>query len=291
MIRLSYDHLNVVAAVAEAKSFADAAQKLGVTQPTVSLKLKELERQLPVPLFQIEGKRKVLTHYGRALYEIAKANRDDIDRRIEDLNRSYGDAKKLTLRLAGRSEVLDFIAPKLSFAGRIELANCSSQEAVEKLSRHEIDIAITHITPDSAEIVAKRLFQSRAYFVVHEKWLKGRELNLSLVRSHSFLLETPSILYHRSGHILRDWLAHVGADIERANASFVTEDWRGMQSLVDAGAGYGIVPEYVEPRSKHVQRLELPTKVLAPFTYYALFEKGLKQIAPFRELLQFRLEI
>ena len=63
---------NVLIAVSESRNFRAAAEKLRISQPAVSFKLKELERHLPLPLFQLEGRRKVLTHFGRALSEVAK---------------------------------------------------------------------------------------------------------------------------------------------------------------------------------------------------------------------------
>jgi DNA-binding transcriptional LysR family regulator len=285
-----FELFRVVMAVAESKNFSEAAQKLGITQPSVSMKLRELERQLPLPLFQLEGKRKVLTHYGRALYEIAKSQNGQLEERIERLHRTYASAENLTIRIAGRNEVLDYLAPHLNFDGKIELINCSSRQALNKLMSHETDVAIGYHLPDSTEIVAKKIFQSKSYFAIHDRLLGRRKLSLDLVNNFDFLKNTPCAIYHREGHMLGIWLQHLELPLAHLNIKFVTEDWRTVQKLVEAGLGYALVPEYVRVQSRDVQYLEMPSNVLPTYTYFALFEKGLKQIKPFREILEFRLD-
>lgn len=273
--------------MAESKNFNEAAAKLQISQPAVSFKLRELESQLPLPVFQLEGKRKVLTHYGRALYEVALKQAKGIEKSIEDLHRLYAQPESLTLRIGGRAEVLESIAPTLDFAGKIELVDLNSQEAVEKLQTHEIDIAISYKKPDSAEIIAKKIFQSSSCFVVHEKFLKKKKLGLELARDTKFLTETPCILYLRDGHVLADWMKHVKIPFESLQVRFVAEDWRTVQNLVDQGMGYALVPEYIKSFSKDVHRLELPTQVMPSYVFYALYEKGLKKIEPFKKVLEF----
>ncbi len=284
---IPFDSLLVLIAVAESKNFYEAADRVGITQASVSLKMKDLEMRLPIPVFQLDGKRKVLTHYGRSLYEIALNKKNDWEKDLEGLHRNYAKAELLTLRVGGRSEVLEFLAPYFDFAGRIELVNLNSTEAVKKLLVHEVDIALSYIQPDSTEVIAKKLFQSAAHFVVHEKFLKNRNLTLDWTRKSHFLTETPCILYQRDGHLLKEWLKHVKLPMDQLKVRYIAEDWRSVQNLVDQGLGYAIVPAYIKSYSKNVQSLELPTQVLPKLTFFALYEKGLKKIGPFKNVLEF----
>ena len=80
-----FELYRVLQAVAESRSFREAAEKLGISQPAVSFKIKELESLQPLPLFRLEGKRKVLTHFGRALCSVAKEETFSFEREIENL--------------------------------------------------------------------------------------------------------------------------------------------------------------------------------------------------------------
>ena len=287
MKRFNFDLLETLMAVAESANFNEAASKLGISQPAVSFKIKELESQAPLPLFHLEGRRKVLTHYGRALYETSKQGVRSIDQSIEDLNRRYASPALLTLRVGGRTEVLEFVAPLLRFEGKIEMVGMDSTLAVKKLLAHEIDVAVSYLQPDSAEIAAKKLFHSSTYFVAHEKILNKKKLTLSLVKDREFLLSRPCIVYRSDGHTLVEWLAHTGISFSDLKVSYVAEDWRTVQSFVDRGLGYAIVPVYVKSSSDQVERLELPSQMTKQFTFYALYEKSLKKIDAFKKFLEF----
>src|SRR5438552_468162 len=98
---LDLNLLKTLIAVAESKNFQEAAGRLGISQPAVSFQLKELESRLPAPLFFLSGKKKVLTHYGQALYQTAKGKMDAFHKGLEDLHRHYADPSTLTLRVGG----------------------------------------------------------------------------------------------------------------------------------------------------------------------------------------------
>jgi len=58
--------LNVFAMAAETENFSEAARRLGVTQPTVSMHIRSLEKRLGLDLFERSGRHVVLTEAGRA---------------------------------------------------------------------------------------------------------------------------------------------------------------------------------------------------------------------------------
>ena len=66
-------HLRYFLAVAEAGSFSRAADRLGISQPSVSQQMRDLEAGLRVPLFQRRGKRILLTPRGLIFQEHARS--------------------------------------------------------------------------------------------------------------------------------------------------------------------------------------------------------------------------
>src|SRR3989440_4433781 len=59
-------------AVVERKSFSQAAERLGVTQPAVSLQIRSLEQRLGTRLLDRSGRRVVPTEAGLRLYPSAQ---------------------------------------------------------------------------------------------------------------------------------------------------------------------------------------------------------------------------
>jgi DNA-binding transcriptional LysR family regulator len=70
---LDIRHFRYFLAVAEAGSFSRAADRLGISQPSVSQQMRDLEAGLRVPLFQRRGKRILLTPRGLIFQEHAQS--------------------------------------------------------------------------------------------------------------------------------------------------------------------------------------------------------------------------
>src|SRR5690349_9465518 len=64
--------LSAFCAVVELKSFSQAAERLGVTQPAVSLQIRALEKRLGSQLVDRSGRRVEPTEAGRRLYRGAQ---------------------------------------------------------------------------------------------------------------------------------------------------------------------------------------------------------------------------
>ena len=64
---IDLSRLEAFVEVAELRSFSRAAERMSLTQPTVSTRIGQLEAQLGVALFERLGRRVALTDAGRAL--------------------------------------------------------------------------------------------------------------------------------------------------------------------------------------------------------------------------------
>jgi len=79
-----WESVRTFLAAARARSFSDAAKRLGVTQPTISRRIDALERLIGTPLFQRTKRGAELTDAGRDM--LAKA--EDMNRAAVEFNRS-----------------------------------------------------------------------------------------------------------------------------------------------------------------------------------------------------------
>src|SRR2546430_11468432 len=73
-------------AVVERKSFSQAAERLGVTQPAVSLQIRSLEQRLGRQLLDRSGRRVEPTEAGRRLYASAQRLLAAEEHPLEDLD-------------------------------------------------------------------------------------------------------------------------------------------------------------------------------------------------------------
>jgi len=90
---LDIRHLRYFLAVAEAGSFSRAADRLGISQPSVSQQMRDLEAGLRVPLFQRRGKRILLTPRGLIFQEHARAVLHQLENFLQELNSEPGELR------------------------------------------------------------------------------------------------------------------------------------------------------------------------------------------------------
>lgn len=146
---LNYHHLRYFWAVATEGNLASAAEKLGVSIQTVSGQISKLESDLGRTLFQLEGRRLVLTEAGR----VARRYSDEIFRLGEQMLGNLADESlERTLRLTiGVSDVLPktvsyrLLAPVLhsELPVKIECTEGRFEELLPSLLLHRLDLVLS----------------------------------------------------------------------------------------------------------------------------------------------------
>lgn len=146
---LNYHHLRYFWAVATEGNLASAAEKLGVSVQTVSGQISKLESDLGRTLFQLEGRRLVLTEAGR----VARRYADEIFRLGEQMLTNLSDESlERTLRLTiGVSDVLPktasyrLLAPLLRGESqvKIECIEGRFEELLPSLMLHRLDLVLS----------------------------------------------------------------------------------------------------------------------------------------------------
>jgi len=132
-------HLRYFLAVAEAGSFSRAADRLGISQPSVSQQMRDLETALRVVLFQRRGKRILLTPRGLIFQEHARAILRQLENFLQELNSEPGQLRG-TLHL-GVVPILNVpLVPQL--VGMFTADHPGISLIVEEISSTEIEMAL-----------------------------------------------------------------------------------------------------------------------------------------------------
>ena len=154
-----FDEIKTFQKVYETKSITKTAQYLFISQPTVSVRIKVLEKELNVKLFERKGKNGLIPttnadQFYRDSQKILKTWEDSID----NLDIKY--KSKKTKCTIGASELIsDRILPKL--ISRIDylfdtysftLINGSCDDIYNQLVQHQVDFALLEKPYTSSEI-------------------------------------------------------------------------------------------------------------------------------------------
>lgn len=164
--------LKIFHAVARSGSFSRAASELAISQPSVSIQVGELERQLGVELFEPAGKSVRLTEAGRVCFDYAGR----ILALMAEAQRAMNEAKDLGLGrlLIGATRtpgtyILPAILgrlkqehPRLEIALRID----ESRKIHEMVRRQELDLAVTGRRLALPDLEAVRIADDEIVLVV-----------------------------------------------------------------------------------------------------------------------------
>jgi LysR family transcriptional regulator, low CO2-responsive transcriptional regulator len=134
--------------VADLSSFSLAAQRLKLSQPSVSYQVKELEEALGVPLLDRLGKRVQLTEAGTLLYTYTRRMLDVLDEATVAIEEMRG-IQRGTLRVGASTTVGIYLLPaalgafkKLHPGLVISLEIGTRARVQEQVLRNELDLAV-----------------------------------------------------------------------------------------------------------------------------------------------------
>ncbi len=155
---LNFNHLHYFHAVAAEGSIVRAAEKLGLSQPTVSEQVRQLERALQTSLFDRTPSGLKLTDAGRQALAQTSVMFGAAERMVQEL--SGVAARPRTLRVgisnsASRSVAADFLTPLLKMEECIpSVRSGDSLELLRQVRDSELDLVLSEETPPSMEGLA-----------------------------------------------------------------------------------------------------------------------------------------
>jgi Transcriptional regulator len=202
---LDIRHLRYFLAVAEAGSFSRAADRLGISQPSVSQQMRDLEAGLRVPLFQRRGKRILLTPRGLIFQEHARALLHQLENFLQELNSEPGELRG-TLRL-GVIPVLnvplvpqllgDFVADHPAISVTVE--EISSTEIETAVEEGRMDVGLGFLTRHSPNLRYERLCTDEFALIVagNHRWANRRVIDFSKLHQLRLLQLPDSFVMRR----------------------------------------------------------------------------------------------
>lgn len=228
-------------------NISKAAEKLNISQPPLSTKLKELENELGVVLFE-RGSRKIeLTQAGRIFYRRATSILEQLTIARSELE-DYKSGKIGTLRLGiissiGSTLINEWLTrfhetyPDIRF----HIFEGNTYEQIDHLRNNLIEAALVRTPFSAPDLVCTVLRQEKVYAIGHAKYFEDlQKSSISLSQIH----KKPLILYRRWEKVF-ERIAH-----EQSLTPFIfcmNDDARTTASMANAGLGIGIVPESALP--------------------------------------------
>ncbi len=265
------NQLQIFLKVVQTQSVTRASEELHLTQPAVSIQLKNFQDQFDIPLTEVVGRKIFVTDFG---HEIAHAAENIINQVYAINYKTLAYKGQLTGRLkisvvsTGKYVMPQFLADFMNQHEGIELFMdvTNKSKVVESLDKNEVDFALVSILPDKLNIEKMDLLQNKLYLVGNgqQKFMKG-------ISAKEIFKDLP-LIYREKGSGTRQTMESffVKNNIEVRKKMELTSNEVVKQALV-AGLGYSIMPLIGIKNELHADELQIiPIKGLPIKTTWSL---------------------
>lgn len=136
-------------AVAETRNISNAAARLNLTQPTVSLQVQSLERDFRVTLLERRGPKIDLTYEGELLYELARPLVEGLTALDDHFEARRNNVEQGRLAIAAGESTIQYVLPRAvqKFSAdhpriALTLNNVTGQQGLQQLRDRAVDFCV-----------------------------------------------------------------------------------------------------------------------------------------------------
>lgn len=288
-MKYTLNQLQIFLKIVQTQSVTKASEELHLTQPAVSIQLRNFQDQFDIPLTEVVGRKIYITDFG---LEIAEAAENIINQVYAINYKTLAYKGQLTGRLkisvvsTGKYVMPYFLTNFMQQHFGIELMMdvTNKNKVVESLENNEVDFALVSVLPNTLNIEKLDLLQNKLYLVgnTETKFKKGTNVK-------DIFKDLP-LIFREKGSGTRQIMESF---IERNNISILkkmelTSNEAVKQALL-AGLGYSIMPLIGIKNELHNNELQIISIKGLPIktTWSLIWLKGKKHSPVSKSFLEY----
>lgn len=287
-MNVTFRQLKVFEAVARHLSYTQAAQELHLTQPAVSMQIKQLEEQAGLPLFEQLGKKIFMTQAGEEMYHYCRAIASQLEE-VEEVLEQLKGIKRGHLDISVASTANSFATRLLAMFAKehegmtFSLDVTNRATLLRQLDQNEKDLVIMGRPPTEMDLVTEAFMENPLVVVAPPNHPLAGKKGLKLAQ-----LENETFVVREQGSgtriAMERFFTERGIEFQTGMEMSSNE---AIKQAVEAGLGLGIV-------SIHTLELELETERLVILDikempilrhWYVVYRRG-KRLSPVAEAFQ-----
>lgn len=164
--------LQIFLVITKTQSITKAAEELHLTQPAVSIQLKNLQEQFDIPLTELIGRKLYVTDFGKEIAIAAEKILDEVyavNYKIMAHKGQIAGRLKISVVSTGKYVMPFFLSDFLKRHQGVELLMDVTNKArvMESLEKNEVDFSLVSVLPQSIDIKHVELMQNKLYLVAN----------------------------------------------------------------------------------------------------------------------------
>lgn len=236
------NQLRIFTKVAQTGSITKAAEELHLTQPAISIQLKNFQDQFDIPLLEVISKKIYFTDFGKEIAQAAEKILEEvyaINFRMLAHKGQLTGKLKISVVSTGKYVAPYFIADFLKQHEGVELQMDVTNKAqvISSLEKNEVDFSLVSVLPDNLRIEKVDLMQNKLFLVGN----RDKEFTSKTYTRKVF--ENTPLIYREEGsgtrHVMERYIRKHNLPVKKKMELTSNE---AVKQAVIAGLGYSIMP-------------------------------------------------
>jgi len=292
-MHLTIRQLQVFEATARLLSFRKAADELHLSQPAVSMQIKQLEENVGLPLFERLGKRIYLTEAGREIYHYSRSIGQMLSEAGEVIDGLKGAHQgRLTISVASTA---NYFIPTLlgtfheRFPGvTVSLDVTNRETLLEQLTENEVDLVVMGQPPKDMNLEAGTFMENPLVIIAPPEHPLATQKNIPFTRLEDEVFLTRERGSGTRGAIERFFAQH-GVHL---NTGMEIASNEAIKQSVQAGLGLGLLSRDTLDMELSLNKLVILDVEDFPIVryWYVMHHKGKRLSTVAQAFKQFLLE-
>lgn len=234
--------LQIFLKITQTQSVTKASEELHLTQPAVSIQLRNFQEQFEIPLTEVVGRKIYITDFGKEIAESVEG----ILNQVQTINHKTLQYKgqlagrlKLSVVSTGKYVMPYFLSAFIKQHSGIELLMdvTNKSQVVKSLENNEVDFSLVSVLPDNLTIEKLDLLQNKLYLVgnTEQKFKKS-------VYSKDIFKDLPLIYREKGSGTRRTMESFIERNKIPVLKKMELTSNEAVKQAVLAGLGYSIMP-------------------------------------------------
>lgn len=235
--------LKVFVTICESESITKAAEVLHLTQPAVSIQLKNLQAQFEIPLTEVVGRKLYITDFGKEMAIASKKilnEAEAINQKIEIFRGEISGTIKISVVSTGKYVMPYFLTEFLQKHPAVELKMDVTNKfsVVESLEKNQVDFSLVSVLPKKMPLKNIELMSNKLFLMGNPKHpdFKSQKQSVSY-------LKKIDLIFREAGSGTRQTMEQF---FQKKNISIVKKleltSNEAVKQAVVAGLGFAIMP-------------------------------------------------
>ncbi|MBU5336182.1 LysR family transcriptional regulator [Intestinibacter bartlettii] len=276
--------------VAKFQHFRKAANELNISQPSLSLAISNLEKELGTYLFERQGRNVTLTKYGKLYLEYVEEALSILEIGEKKLKQVTSDSEG-HIDIAYISPLASYFIPK-KVRAFLEYDNNKSikftfrqgitSELIDGLKNSKYDIVFCSYVEDEDDIVFDLLFKDKLLLIVPIDHPLSKLDFIDL----KDIVKYPLVSYEKNtalGKVTMDIFKKAGIN---PNIICQSEDENGIYGLVSEGFGIAIVADIMNPNNFKIKQIKI-NDLNCNRSIYMAYKKNTYQVPAVKKFIKY----